>query len=53
MKSITILPVLALCALLSSCGVAATDCASDSSREVITAIVREQVEKAAEAELAL
>ena len=52
MKSVTILPVLALSALMSSCGVAATDCASDSSREVITAIVREQVEKAAEAELA-
>jgi uncharacterized protein YecT (DUF1311 family) len=42
---------LALGALLSGCGVAATDCASDSSREVITSIVREQVEKAAEAEL--
>jgi uncharacterized protein YecT (DUF1311 family) len=53
MKTITILPVLALGALLSSCGVTATDCASESSREVITAIVREQVEKAAEAELAL
>lgn len=53
MKSVTILPVLALGALLSSCGVAATGCASDSSREVITAIVREQVAKAAEAELAL
>jgi uncharacterized protein YecT (DUF1311 family) len=51
MKSVTILPVLALGALLSGCGVAATDCASDSSREVITSIVREQVEKAAEAEL--
>lgn len=51
MKSVTFLPVLALGALLSGCGVAATDCASDSSREVITSIVREQVEKAAEAEL--
>jgi uncharacterized protein YecT (DUF1311 family) len=52
MKSVTILPVLVLGVLLSGCGVAATDCASDSSREVITSIVREQVEKAAEAELA-
>ena len=51
MKSVTILPVLALGALLSGCGAAATDCASESSREVITSIVREQVEKAAEAEL--
>ncbi|WP_397396515.1 lysozyme inhibitor LprI family protein [Phenylobacterium sp.] len=53
MKSVTILPLLALGALLSSCGVAATGCASDSSGEVITSLVREQVEKAAEAELAL
>lgn len=52
MKSVTILPALALGALLSGCGVAATDCASESSREVITSIVREQVEKAAEADLA-
>ena len=52
MKSVTILPVLALGALLSGCGVAATDCASGSSRDVITSIIREQVEKAAEAELA-
>lgn len=51
MKSVSILPVLALGALLSGCGVAATDCASESSREVITSIVREQVEKAAEADL--
>ncbi|MFM8375601.1 MAG: hypothetical protein ACKN9P_06020, partial [Phenylobacterium sp.] len=51
MKSVTILPALALGALLSGCGVAATDCASESSREVITSIVREQVEKAAEAEM--
>jgi uncharacterized protein YecT (DUF1311 family) len=53
MKSVTILPLLALGALLSSCGVAATGCASDSSREVITSLVREQVAEAAEAELAL
>ena len=53
MKSVTILTLLALGALLSSCGVAATGCASDSSREVITSLVREQVAKAAEAELAL
>jgi uncharacterized protein YecT (DUF1311 family) len=53
MKSVTILPVLALGALLSSCGVAASGCGSDSSREVITAVVREQMAKAAEAELAL
>ena len=51
MKTVSILPVLALGALLSGCGVAATDCASESSREVITSIVREQVEKAAEADL--
>jgi hypothetical protein len=53
MKSVTILPLLALGALLSSCGVAATGCASDTSREVITSLVREQVAEAAEAELAL
>jgi uncharacterized protein YecT (DUF1311 family) len=53
MKSVTILPLLALGALLSSCGVAATGCASDSSREAITSLVREEVAKAAEAELAL
>jgi uncharacterized protein YecT (DUF1311 family) len=52
MKSATILPVLAIGALLSGCGAAATDCASQASRDVITSIVREQVEKAAEAELA-
>lgn len=51
MKSVTPLFVLALSAVLSGCGVAAGDCASDSSREVITSIVREQIEKAAEAEL--
>jgi uncharacterized protein YecT (DUF1311 family) len=39
-------------ALLSGCGVAATDCASQASKDVITSIVREQVEKAAEADLA-
>jgi uncharacterized protein YecT (DUF1311 family) len=43
---------MAIGALLSGCGVAATDCASESSKEVITSIVREQVEKAAEAEMA-
>jgi uncharacterized protein YecT (DUF1311 family) len=52
MKSATILPVLAIGALLSGCGVAATDCASEASRDVVISIVREQVEKAAEAELA-
>ncbi|MFM1959597.1 MAG: hypothetical protein RL588_1114 [Pseudomonadota bacterium] len=52
MKSATILPVLAMGALLSGCGVAATDCASQASKDVITSIVREQVEKAAEADLA-
>ncbi|AWM77169.1 lysozyme inhibitor LprI family protein [Phenylobacterium parvum] len=52
MKSATILPVLAIGALLSGCGAAATDCASQASRDVITSIVREQVEKAAEAGLA-
>jgi len=52
MKSATILPVLAIGALLSGCGAAATDCASQASRDVITSIVREQVERAAEAELA-
>lgn len=51
MKRATVIPLLAMGVLLSGCGVATTDCASDSSKEVITAIVREQIEKAAEADL--
>ena len=52
MKRGTLLPFLAIGALLSGCGAAATDCASDASKEVITSIVREQVEKAAGEEVA-
>ena len=51
MKAFKVIPAAALAALLSGCGVTGADCASEASKEVIIAILREQVGKAAESDL--
>lgn len=51
MKKSALVSIAALGVALSGCGVTGTDCASEASRDVVTSIFREQVEKAAEADL--
>ncbi|MCA6295824.1 MAG: DUF1311 domain-containing protein [Phenylobacterium sp.] len=51
MRPFKFISAAALAALLSGCGVAGADCASEASQEVILSILREQVGKAAEADL--
>jgi uncharacterized protein YecT (DUF1311 family) len=51
MRPFKFISAAAIAALLSGCGVAGADCASEASQEVILSILREQVGKAAEADL--
>ena len=51
MRPFKFIPAAALATLLSSCGVAGADCTSVASQEVIISILRDQVGKAAEADL--
>jgi uncharacterized protein YecT (DUF1311 family) len=51
MRPFKFISAAAIAALLSGCGVAGADCASEASQQVILSILREQVGKAAEADL--